>query len=224
MTVSLEFEDDVAIIAIDDGNKNVINHGVLGELEDAWKKAEADAKAVVLTGRAGSFCAGYDVSVMTGGDAEAARELGRRGGLLALELFGAMKPLVAVSSGHAFTIGAVWLACCDVRIGERGSYRYGMTEVALNVPFSPWPLEPLKERIDRRHLVPALLHSRIYDPAGALEAGFIDQLVDAGTGMDAAMSTARELAGLPGRAYGLSKRELRREALQIMAADLQAAG
>lgn len=220
MAVTLRMEGDVGIIRLDDGDKNVINHAVLDELEAAWAQAEAEAKAIVLCGREGSFCAGYDLSVMTGEDDRAAAELGRRGGVFAHKLFGSARPLVGVSTGHAFTIGALWLACCDVRIGEAGRFKYGMTEVALNVGFSPWPLVPLQERLEPRHLIPAVLHARIYPPEEALEAGFIDQLVPSGTGLEQALETAAGLAQLPGRAYAASKQVLRREGLAIMAEDL----
>ena len=66
MTISLEFEEGVAVISIDDGNKNVINHSLLDDLELAWEKAQTEAKAILLKGRQGSFCAGYDIAVMTG--------------------------------------------------------------------------------------------------------------------------------------------------------------
>ena len=209
MTVNLAIEDRLATLTIDDGGKNVINHDVLDQLEAAWEKVEADASALILTGRPGSFCAGYDISVMTGGDQGAARKLGQRGGRFAHRLFGSRMPTVAVSTGHAFTIGAVWLACCDVRIGEAGRFKYGMSEVALNVPFSAWPLEPLKARLNPQHQIQALLHSRIYDPEGALEAGFIDELVEEGKGMERARAVASELARLPVEAYRQSKRQQR---------------
>ncbi len=221
MTVTLTNEGDVAVITIDDGAKNVINHGVLDELEAAWEEAEANGKAIVIAGREGSFCAGYDISVMTGDDRHASAQLGQRGGRLALKFWGSARPLVAVSPGHAFTIGAVWLACCDVRIGEMGKYKYGMTEVALGVPFSDWPLEPLKIRLNPQHIVSALLHSRVYAPEEALEAGFIDELVPAGRGLETALARATELAQLPGNAYARTKRVLRKESLAIMAADLE---
>ncbi|MEM7097311.1 MAG: enoyl-CoA hydratase-related protein [Pseudomonadota bacterium] len=220
MSVELEFREDVAVITLDDGNKNVINHGVLDQLEAAWDRAEAEANAVILAGRAGSFCAGYDISVMTGGDAKAAAELGRRGGRLAYRLFDSAKPLIGVSAGHAFTIGAVWLSCCDIRIGEQGRYKYGMTEVALNVGFGDWPLQPLKARLNPSEVIPALLHSKIYDPTAALNAGFIDQLVPEGQAIGAALGQAAELAKLPSEAYHTSKRSLRRDALGVMAGDL----
>ena len=74
--------------------------------------------------------------------------------------------MVGLSQGHGFTIGAVWLACCDVSIGEEGSFKYGMTEVALNVPLSAWALEPLRAKLNTSHQVPALSHSTIYPPEG----------------------------------------------------------
>ena len=222
MTASVKYEviDQVATITIDDGAKNVITHEVLGELEEAWAKAQDQARAVILCGRPGSFCAGYDINVMTGADRQAAAELGQRGGRFALQLFGSKMPTVAVCAGHAFTIGAVWLACCDVRLGEQGAHKFGMREVALNVPFSDWPLEPLKERLDRHEFIPAILHSKIYDPQAALQAGFLDQLVDPGAGMSEAAAQAAELAKLPSKAYAATKGVYRKEALLRMAQDL----
>jgi len=46
MTISLEFEKSLAVISIDDGNKNVFNHSLLDELELAWEKAQREAKAI----------------------------------------------------------------------------------------------------------------------------------------------------------------------------------
>ncbi len=218
--ITTTFHDDVALVTFDDGKRNVVNHDVLDELEAAWDEAEGRAKAIVLAGREGSFCAGYDIRVMTGDDGSAARELGRRGGRFARRLYASPRPLVAASAGHAFTIGLLWMACCDVRVAERGAHKYAMTETALNVPFSSWPLQPLKARLAPAQLIPAILHSHVYDPEGALDAGFVDELVDAGAAVTEALEHAARLAELPGEAYAASKLELRRDALTIMDADL----
>ncbi len=221
MTVSIDLQNDVTVIGIDDGKKNVINHDVLDQLEAAFDKAEADgAKAILFKGREGSFCAGYDISVMTGGDPEASARLGKRGGLLAKRIFASPIPVVGLSQGHGFTIGAVWLACCDVAIGEQGPFKYGMTEVALDVPLSAWALEPLRAKLSRSHQVPALLHSTIYPPDGALEAGFIDKLVPSGEGFQEGMATAVALAELPGHAYKATKLAMRKPILDVMTAQL----
>ena len=224
MAVSLEIHDRVAQLTLDDGNKNVIHHGVLDELEQLWAEAEAGADAIVFSGRPGAFCAGYDIAVMTGDDPEASRELGRRGGRFALRLFQSRLPVVAVSPGHAFTIGVIWLACSDVRIGERGAFKYGMTEVRLGVPLGGWPLGPLLERLEARHTVPALLHSKIFTPDEACEAGLLDEVVDEGSARPRALEIAAELAQLPRDAYAATKLELRRDAIARMTAELGVGG
>lgn len=220
MTVTLTMHGEVGHLMIDDGDKNVINHGVLDELEACWAEAEAKAGAVVFSGRTGSFCAGYDIKVMTGGDPNAAKELGSRGGRFALGLYGSEIPTIGVSQGHAFTIGAVWLACCDLRIGESGPFKYGMTEVALGVGFSDWPLEPFRTRLKAEYFIPAILHSEIYAPEAAVDAGFIDQVVPAGEALDLAMAKAEKLAKLPRRAYAATKKVIRQKSLDVMAREL----
>lgn len=221
MSANFSITGDVGHIQLDDGRKNVINHDVLDELEACWAEAKSNSSAVVISGRPGSFCAGYDIKVMTEGGAKAAGELGQRGGRFALELFSSELPIIGVSQGHSFTIGAVWLACCDIRIGESGPYKYGMTEVALGVGFSDWPLAPLRTRLKQDHLIPAILHSELYSPEGALEVGFIDQLVAEGEAMDIAQEKAAQLAKLPRKAYAATKQVLRRKALESMANELQ---
>ena len=58
MDISLDIQDDVALVTMDDGKKNAITIEAFQGLEAALDKAEADAAAVVLAGRPGSFCAG----------------------------------------------------------------------------------------------------------------------------------------------------------------------
>ena len=221
MTVSYNLDKGIAHIAFDDGQKNVVNHDVLDQLEGAWETAQSEAKVIIISGRPGSFCAGYDLSVMMGEDPSAAIELGARGGKLAYKIFGSDKPVVGCSMGHAFTIGALWLACCDVRIGEEGNFKYGMTEVALNVGFSPWLLVPLREAIHPRYFNSVVMHSRVFQPSEARDAGFIDELLPKGSGLERAKQLAAELSELPSQAYTATKTLLRSEGLAIMAKDLE---
>ena len=60
----------------------------------------------------------------------------------------------------------------------------------------------------------------MYPPAEALEAGFVDELVEHGHGLEKGLETARQLAKLPRSAYAKTKLQLRGDALQVMADDL----
>lgn len=182
LDIAIDLQDDVALIAMDDGKKNSITQQALADLNVAFDKAETEAKAVVLAGRPGSFCAGFDLATMTGGDVKATMALGQGGGKLALRLWSFPKPLIAACTGHAFTIGAIWMCACDTRIGEQGPFKIGMTETKLGMTLGPWALEPLKARLSRRLWVPSIVQARVYDPDGALEAGFLDEVVRSGSG------------------------------------------
>ena len=223
MDVSLDLQDDVALITMDDGKKNAITTEALADLNVAMDKAEADAKAVVLAGRPGSFCAGFHLPTMTSGDIDAIRALSHGGGSFALRLWSSPKPLVAACTGHAFTIGAIWMCACDTRVGERGDVKIGMTETKMGMGFGTWPLEPLKARLSQQLWVPTIVQSRVYDADGAVEAGFLDEVVEAGQGVERACAIAAELAQLPGKAYGVNKLITRTESIEAMRADLGSA-
>ncbi len=220
MQVHFEISNDIALIQLDDGKKNAITHEAAAQILAALDEAEAGARAIVLAGRPGAFCAGFDLATMTSGDAEAIDRLAKGGGRILLRLYGMGKPLVAACTGHAFTIGALWLTACDTRIGEAGDYKFGMTETAMGMPLPPFGVEPLKARLAPTMFVQVLAQSRILDPEGARQAGFLDEIVPAGEALDRALSTARELANLPARAYAANKLVVRQQALEIMAADL----
>ena len=220
MKITQDIQDGIALITLDDGKKNAITLAALADLNGALDAVEASADAIVLAGRPGAFCAGFDLKVMTGDDVDAIVSLGTNGARLALRLYASGKPLVAACTGHAFTIGALWLLACDTRIGERGPFKFSMTETAMGMPLPVWAMELLQNRISPTLFVPVVTQSRVYDPEGAVQAGFLDELVDAGGAVEAAVQRAKELAQLPARAYAANKLRVRKASLAAMEADL----
>lgn len=220
MDVTTEIHGDVAVITMDDGKKNAIDPNAIADLNAALDEAESAAKAVVLAGRPGSFCAGFDLSIMTSGDADAIRTVATGGGEFAVRLWSFPKPLVAACTGHAFTIGAIWLCACDTRIGARGPFKIGMTETKMGMTLTPWALEPLSHRLSKQYWIPSIVQARVYDPDGALEAGFIDEVVADGEATERALAVATELAELPGAAYATNKLMSRKASISIARADI----
>ena len=51
MSVTTDIQDDIAIIQFDDGNKNVINHELLDDLESAFDQTERSNAKVLIQGR-----------------------------------------------------------------------------------------------------------------------------------------------------------------------------
>jgi enoyl-CoA hydratase len=220
MDVTLELNDTIALITLDDGKKNAITLDAIRDINTALDEAEADAAAIVLAGRPGAFSAGFDLATMTGGDMDAIRALGLGGGRIAHRLYGMGKPLLAACTGHAFTIGAFWLLACDTRIGERGKFKFGFNETQMGMVLGPWSIELLKARINPMLYVSTVAQAKIYDPDGAATAGLLDSVVAEGEAIPAAMDAAAQLAQLPGKAYAGNKLGVRQTALEIMATDL----
>jgi enoyl-CoA hydratase len=183
---------DVALITIDDGKANALGHQMLDDLQAALAAAEVDAKAVVLAGRPGKFSAGFDLAVMSEGP-DSARALLGHGAEFFFQCYMLGIPVVAACTGHALAAGAVILMATDVRIGEDVPAKIGLNEVAIGMALPRFIIEMARDRLSKRHL-PGLNLAKIYDPSGAVDAGYLDEVVAEGTSVDRALAVATQLA------------------------------
>ncbi|MEM7413116.1 MAG: crotonase/enoyl-CoA hydratase family protein [Myxococcota bacterium] len=222
MEISLDIHDDVGLLRFDDRKKNAFTLSGIQDLTAAFDEAESSekAKAIVLAGRPGSFCAGFDLATMMGEDKAAVRALGQGGGRLALRMYQCGKPLVAACTGHAFTIGCLWLLASDTRIGEEGRFKFSMIETQVGMPLTPWAFTLLEAKLSKRHYTAAVTQSKAYDPQGAVDAGFLDELVGEGEATARALELAAGFAKLPARAYAANKLKVRESGIEVMKRDL----
>lgn len=189
-----ELDGTVAVITLDDGKANAISHAMADAIDTALDRAEADqARALVIAGRPGRFCAGFHLPTMQE-SVGSARDLLRVGGELALRLYLFPAPVVLAVTGHALAMGAILLMATDVRVGAVGDFKLGMNEVGIGMPVPKFGTELADDRLSRRHLDAAINLATIYDPAGAVEAGFLDVAVDPDSVVDEAKARAHALA------------------------------
>ena len=141
---------------------------------------------------------------------DAARGLVHRGAEMMLRLFTFPAPVVIASTGHAMAGGAVLLLTGDHCLGLSGEYKIGLNEVAIGMPVPIFGLELARHRLDPRHFMAATALARIYDPAGALEAGYLHELARPEELAQRAMERARALAGaLKAKAFARTKEQAR---------------
>jgi enoyl-CoA hydratase len=198
----------VARLDLDDGKANVISPHSLAALNDALDRAEKEAGAVVLFGRAGRFSAGFDLGTIQEGP-ESARRLVAGGALLAARLADSPLPVVVACTGHALAMGALVLLGADVRIAAAGDFKIGLNEVAIQMVLPTFAVELANERLSKRHVLRATTLAEIYDPAGACDAGYVDRVVPAEALEATALAEGARLAELPRRAFAGTKRALR---------------
>jgi enoyl-CoA hydratase len=223
--LKIEQRDAVMVLHLDDGKVNALSAGLIAAIRSALAAAQADDSvgAVVLHGRAGKFCAGFDLDVMRAGDLAAMSSLVSDGGELVRELYGAKVPVVAACTGHALAAGALLLLGCDLRIGAEGSAKIGLNEVAIGMVLPDWAMTIAVERLSRRHLQRAVATARVVGPAEAVDIGYLDEVVAADMVLDTAVARAQEFAaGLDARAYAGTVRALRSGVLEAMAEQISA--
>jgi len=214
-------EGTTAVLRMDDGKANALSDVMIAELLAALDRAEKEASAIVLAGRAERFCAGFDLKVMMSGP-DNAKALLRRGSALLMRLYGVGIPLVVACTGHALAGGALVLLTADVRVGAAGPYRIGLNEVSIGMPVPVLAMELARDRIATRELGRATLEATIYDPEGAARAGYLDTVVPAGEVLTKAMAEATRLSGLARTAYVATKVRLRGKTIQHINDTLEA--
>ena len=219
--LTTEIEGDVAVLRLDDGKANAISMDALAALGAALDRAEKEAKGVALIGRPGRFSGGFDLNVMRSGDAAAMGNLVKAGAELAIRLYGFPSPVVIGCSGHAIAMGAVLLLSADARIGTAGDFKIGLNEVAIRMTLPMFAVELAQDRLSRRHLQAATVQAQIYDPSGAIDAGYLDRVVAPKELERAAIGEAQRLAVLDPAAHHGTKLNLRGPTLERRRASLE---
>ena len=206
--VSYRLEGKVAVVGMDDGKVNALGPQMIAELNAALTRADNEARAVVLHGRAGRFCAGFDLRVLTAAPPEA-KALFTAGAELYVRLFSFPRPTVIAATGHALAGGALLLLCGDTRIGAEGPFQIGLNEVAIGMPVPHLATELARDRLDPRRWSDAVLHAGIFSPDQAVGVGYLDTTAPAEAVVDEAIARATTLAAFAPAPYAHSKANLR---------------
>ena len=213
--VSCTINDQIATIVMDDGKSNVVSLNMLRQLNEALDRAEQAKAIVILTGREGMFCAGFDLKTLKTGVSDAFNMV--IGGFqLARRLLSFPTPVIIACTGHAMAMGSFLLLSGDYRIGARGDFKIAANEVriGLTMPYSA-------TTICRQRLTPASFHravllAEVFDPEAAAKAGFLDVAVDAEDLLGEAHERALEFKTLDPKAHRQSKLRMRKQLLRTL--------
>jgi enoyl-CoA hydratase/carnithine racemase len=214
-SLNSELRDGSLVIEIDRPPVNAFDIETFNELTERLEKAVWEEQgAVVLTGKGATFSAGVDLRKVLDGGPEYVNA-----GIVALSqaveaLFVFPRPVVAAVNGHALAGGCILTCACDYRIMSESAGSIGAVELKAGVPFPSWPLEVLRFSVNNEHLQEIVVTGRAYEPAEALAKGLVDEVVPAEQLMSRALSVAAELGAVPANTYRLTKRALRKPAVE----------
>ncbi|MEV7506713.1 enoyl-CoA hydratase-related protein [Streptomyces sp. NPDC089922] len=134
-------------------------------------------RVLVLTGDGPTFCAGADISSLTGDDDPRALAVAAEEALAAFP-----KPTLAAIRGFCVGGGSQLAAACDLRFAEEGA-SFGVTPARLGIVYPASSTRRLASLVGPAWAKYLLFSAELIDAEQALHAGFLNELLPAG-GLD----------------------------------------
>lgn len=229
--VLYELDGAVAIITLNRPESlNALDPEALDLLAETGERAAADAeaRAVVITGSGRAFSAGGDVKGMAAGNASGERQRGlvdrvdvlRRQEEISRLLHEMPKPTIAAVNGVAAGAGMSIALAADIRIAsDQARFTTAFAKVAFSGDFGgTWLLQRLVGPAKARELY---FLSPMLSAQEALELGLLTRVVPHDSLMDEAMAMARQLAAGPTLAFARMKENFNLGATGTLAETLQ---
>lgn len=218
--IEYEAHNDVAVLHWNDGKANTVSPDLVDELNAALDRVTKEkAKAVVIEGRPGRFCAGFDLGTLRNGGSDAG-SLVRTGAELALRLYGFPVPTLLACTGHALGMGAVFLLSADVRFGAAGDYKIALNESAIGMALPTFGIELARDRLSKRHLTRSAILAEIYSASAAFDAGFLDRVCTDDSLLDETVAEAERIATYSGSHMARTRRGFRQPTIDIIRTSL----
>ena len=213
--IAYHLEDGIATLTLSNGKVNAISPAVVSAFNEALDQAEKDRAVVVITGTPGILSGGYDLKVMTAGPKEAIG-LVTSGSTLARRLLSHPFPVIVACTGHAVAKGAFLLLSADYRIGVEGPFSIGLNEVAIGMTMHHAGIELARDRLSKAAFQRSVINAEMFDPQGAVGAGFLDKVVAPEELHAAALEAARQLKKINMNAHKHTKLKVRKELLEAL--------
>ena len=218
--VSYQLDDGIATLTLNNGKVNAISPDVIAAFNAAPDQSEKDRAVVIVTGQPGILSGGYDLKVMTSSP-EAASSLVTEGSPLARRMLSHPFPIIVACPGHAIAKGAFLLLSADYRIGVEGPFNIGLNEVQIGMTMHHAGIELARDRLRKSAFNRSVINAEIFNPEGAMQAGFLDQVVSVEALSETARTVATQLKKINMNAHGKTKLKSRKAFLDTLDAAIE---
>ncbi len=191
--------------------RNALASGLKSALIAGLERGMADpaCRAIVISGAGGHFCAGGDISGMSGVSAISGRRRMSLSHHLIRLLVHGDKPVIAAVEGHAAGAGLSLAAACDIVVAARtATFTCSFNKIGL-VPDlgAAWTL-PRRMGLGAAKIV--MLLGQPLDGAAAERLRLVDRLSEPGEALQDARAMARQLTATAPLSAAMSKALLAR--------------
>jgi len=209
----IERHDTTAVVLLNRPDlRNAINYQLIDEVEETLSALNQDnsCQAIVLSGVGErAFCAGMDLNVARGLDADSSADWMVRLKRLYESVRWLDKPCVAAVNGAAAGAGYQLALLADLRVGHKG-VRFGQPEINVGLA-SILGAHIMAPFLGHARTVELTLSGRLMDGEECFKLGLFNHLVDASEVRAKAIARAKELATKPPTAMRLTKQRFRED-------------
>lgn len=186
---------------------NAFNAAMVQSLLEICHQIEhqSETRVVILSGEGKAFSAGGDIEAWGG---ETPTDFGRhwvRDGHAAFDALARLRqPVIVVLDGHALGGGLELATCADYRIAER-QIKLGQPETGLGIIPGWSGTQRAVRRFGSSVVRQMALFGAVFEAEEALKLGLVDQVVDEGQGLAAALEVANAVLSRGSQATELTK-------------------
>ena len=182
--------------------KNAANRALAEGVAAAMDELDSnDAISVaIITGAGGTFCAGMDLKAFVSGEMPTVEGRGFAG----LTEATPRKPLIAAVEGYALAGGLELAISCDL-IVTADNAKFGIPEVKRGLAAAAGGLMKLPRQIPPRLAMEMALTGDFISAEKAAEMGLVNEVVPAGTALEAAKALAGRIVANGPLAVAISK-------------------
>jgi enoyl-CoA hydratase len=112
--------------------------------------------------------------------------------------------------------GAFLLLSADYRIGVDGPFSIGLNEVQIGMTMHHAGIEIARDRLNKVALQRSVVNGEMFNPQGAVAAGFLDVVVSAEELQGTALAAARQLKKINMTAHKNTKLKVRKALLEAL--------
>jgi len=222
MSIELARVEEFAVITLNRPDAlNALSFALIRELGRKFDEvAGGDARALLITGAgAKAFCAGADVSELTGRSVMAQKEGAELGQNVFSTLDRLPMPSIAVINGYAFGGGLELALACTFRLATRNA-RMGLPEIKLGLIPGYGGTQRLPRVVGEARALEMIMTARTVDAEEALRIGLVNRLID-GDPVAQGIAFAREFAAYSLPVLGYAREAVTRAAEAPLAEGLR---
>jgi Delta3-Delta2-enoyl-CoA isomerase len=220
-TFQIKLRDRLAIIALDRGRSNPINHQMVKELTTIVKSINTDdnISGLLLTGKEGFFSSGIDLIEAYEYDEAQSRQFWSDFLELQKVMVSFKKPMVAAISGHSPAGGCVLAICSDYRVMAEGKFVIGLNEIPVGIIVPDGIFDLYAFWLGKRKAYQYLMEGKLLSVNEAFESGLIDEISAPESLLNTAEKKIRTYMQFSPVTWSQSKLNLRKDLINKLNSD-----